>query len=365
MLPMKPKKDDLHLPDPDSKGMVFVRLCKPSPTIVFETYWRFASERQLIFSRRISGKSAPWTADTILNSYKFTNAFRASDRTSQYLIRNVIYKGPCSLTNTVFRTLLFKLFNNIETWELLIERLGRIRYEDFDWQRCDEVLTTVQTAGRRIYSPAYIMPTSQGVKGDRKHRTHLALLRYMMSDDLPNRIQNSKTMHEAFEILRAYPGIGPFLAYQFVIDLNYSDHFNFSEMEFVVPGPGARDGLKKCFSDFGDYSEEEVICWIAENQEEAFAIRGLPACTLWGRPLQMIDCQNLFCEVDKYARIAHPDIVGHSKRTRIKQKFRPKSNYFSPWYPPKWELNDRIAKTLRHNKVDLAHPFSDYGDVSE
>ena len=91
----------------------------------------------------------------------------------------------------------------------------------------------------------------------------------------------------------------------------------------------------------------------------------LPACTLWGRPLQMIDCQNLFCEVDKYARIAHPDIVGHSKRTRIKQKFRPKSNYFSPWYPPKWELNDRIAKTLRHNKVDLAHPFSDYGDVSE
>ena len=360
---MKPKKDDLHLLDPDSKGMVFARLCKPSPTIVFETYWHFASERQLIFTRRISGKSAPWTTDTILNSYKFTNAFRASDRTSQYLIRNVIYKGPCSLTNTVFRTLLFKLFNNIETWELLTETLGQIRYEDFNWQHCDEVLTTVQTTGGRIYSPAYIMPTSQGVKGDRKHRTHLALLRYMMSDYLPNRVQNSKTMNEAFEILRAYSGIGPFLAYQFVTDLNYSDHFNFSEMEFVIPGPGARDGLKKCFSDFGDYSEEEVIRWVAEIQEEAFSKRGLHACSLWGRPLQMIDCQNLFCEVDKYARIAHPDIVGHSKRTRIKQRFRPKPNYFSPWYPPKWELNDRIAKALRHDKDNLAHAFSDYGDV--
>ena len=25
---------------------------------------------------------------------------------------------------------------------------------------------------------------------------------------------------------------------------------------------------------------------------------------LWGRPLQLIGCQNLFCEVDKYARVA-------------------------------------------------------------
>ena len=29
---------------------------------------------------------------------------------------------------------------------------------------------------------------------------------------------------------------------------------------------------------------------------------------LWGRRLQLIDCQNLFCEVDKYSRVypAHP-----------------------------------------------------------
>ena len=59
---------------------------------------------------------------------------------------------------------------------------------------------------------------------------------------------------------------------------------------------------------------------------------------LWGRPLQLIDCQNLFCEVDKYARVAHPEVAGASGRTRIKQKFTPRPAPIPQWYPPKWGL---------------------------
>jgi hypothetical protein len=33
------------------------------PSKVFDTYWRFAAERQEIFFRRIAGASPPWTAD--------------------------------------------------------------------------------------------------------------------------------------------------------------------------------------------------------------------------------------------------------------------------------------------------------------
>ena len=58
------------------------------PTVVYDTYWRFAAERQEIFFRRVVRTSQPpWTADPILAEYKFTNAYRASDRVSQYLIR--------------------------------------------------------------------------------------------------------------------------------------------------------------------------------------------------------------------------------------------------------------------------------------
>src|SRR6516162_11515615 len=63
------------------------------PTAVYDTYWRFAVERQEIFFARAAGKPPPWTEDRILAEFKFTNAFRAADRVSQYLIRNVIYRS--------------------------------------------------------------------------------------------------------------------------------------------------------------------------------------------------------------------------------------------------------------------------------
>jgi hypothetical protein len=59
------------------------------PSKVFDTYWRFAAERQEIFIRRIAGSPPPWTADPILREFKFTNAYRASDRLSQYLAQPI------------------------------------------------------------------------------------------------------------------------------------------------------------------------------------------------------------------------------------------------------------------------------------
>ena len=58
-------------------------------------------------------------------------------------------------------------------------------------------------------------------------------------------------MAQMFAALRAYPTIGDFLAYQYATDLNYSTLTGFSETEFVMPGPGALSGLRKCFADTG------------------------------------------------------------------------------------------------------------------
>src|SRR5476651_2489302 len=88
------------------------------PTPVYDTYWRFAAERQEIFFARAAGKLPPWTDDEILAEFKFTNAYRAADRVSQFLIRHVIYddERPPDNEDVFFRTMLFKLFNKIETW---------------------------------------------------------------------------------------------------------------------------------------------------------------------------------------------------------------------------------------------------------
>lgn len=315
----------------------------PTTSIVFDTYWRFATERQDILLRRVRGEPAPWTSDKVLATYKFTNAYRAADRVSQYLIKKVIYSGTYDARDTIFRILLFKLFNKTATWELLEESHGELVARRFDVDAFDRTLNAALRSGAAIYSAAYIMPSGPvRVRQPRKHRTHLDLLASLLRDQLPDRLIAARSMAEAYELLRALPGVGPFLAYQFVTDLNYSDHFDFSEMEFVVPGPGARDGIRKCFISLGDYSEAEVIRWVAERQAEEFAARGLSFVSLWGRPLQLIDCQNLFCEVDKYARVTHPDVAGYSGRTRIKQKFSANPLPLQLWFPPKWSINARI-----------------------
>ena len=68
-----------------------------------------------------------------------------------------------------------------------------------------------------------------------------------MSTELPERLADAKTMEAAFSLLRSYPMMRDFLAYQFVTDINYSRMTSFSESEFVVAGPGAIDGVAKCF----------------------------------------------------------------------------------------------------------------------
>ena len=229
-------------------------------TVAYDTFWKFATERQEVFFRKLDGAAPPWTDDPIIERHKFTNAYRASDRVSQYLIRNVIYEGDQSVPEVFFRIILFKLFNKIETWELMKSRLGPITWEGYSFTKFDDLLTEALSARIRIYSAAYMMPSGKSAFGHAaKHRNNLSLLERMMEDDVPHQISGASSMRQAFEILRSYPTIGDFLGYQFVTDLNYSEICDFSEMEFVVPGPGALDGVHKCFSDLGGLNEADVI----------------------------------------------------------------------------------------------------------
>ena len=305
---------------------------------MFDTYWRFAAARHAIYEARLAGQVPPWTTDPVLVRHRFTNCFRAADRVSQTLIGQVSYRGAQEWPEVFFRTILFKLFNRLSTWRLLQEQLGHVRWDEFDRHRYDAVLSRAFFAGQRLYSAAYVMP-SPPLGELRKHSNHLLLVEQMMAKSVPQRVLDAHTMRQAFEVLRQLPGLGDFLAFQYLIDLNYSAHLNFNEMDFVVAGPGARDGVRKCFGPASAGIEAELIRYMADKQEEHFDRLGLTFRGLRGRRLQLIDCQNLFCEVDKYARVAHPDIAGISGRTRIKQTYRVDWKPLTAWFPPKWGIN--------------------------
>jgi hypothetical protein len=210
-------------------------------------------------------------------------------------------------------------------------------------------------AGGPIYSSAYVIPPPRLGAG-RKHLNHLRLLELMMDDGLPGKLRRADGLHEVYETLAGYPSIGRFLAFQFAIDLNYTPLTTFNENDFVVAGPGAVDGVRKCFGAAAAGHEEDVIRFVVASQEEHFARLGLSFAGLFGRRLHLIDAQNLFCEVDKYARVVHPEAKGRSGRSRIKQRFRPLSGPISAVFPPKWGL--RVERKGPGVEVDADGPFT-------
>jgi hypothetical protein len=325
-------------------------------TIVYDSYWEFAAERMAMYYRRLSSPEGPWTCNPVLRSYRFTNVFRASDRVSQYLIGEVQYGEGRSqdLPEVFFRTILFKIFNKIDTWKYLEARLGQISWKSVRLSAINDILSEAIEEGRRIYSAAYIMP-SPNFGEVRKHSNHLALLARMMDDGLPAKIQKASSLRSVYELLLGYPGLGPFLAFQYAIDLNYSSIIDFDEAEYVVAGPGALDGISKCFASTAAASPREIIGEMVSRQDEEFRVRGLDFNGLFGRPLMPIDCQNVFCEISKYARAAHPEMSGAMGRTKIKQKYRDTGaqQMPMPYFPPKWNL---VVEPLRSQSIEWDIP---------
>lgn len=312
----------------------------------YEAFWRFAAKRQQLYLDRLSC-SQTHPADEVLAEHRFTNAYRASDRVSQYLIAS-IQGANWGWLDTFCRTLVFKVFNRIETWEYVSDHVGEIDSEALLSGSIDRILDSrVQTSA--IYSAAYIMPPPKG-EGP-KYRRHLDLLRQMVADGAHERIRAADGMNGAFREFRSWDSIGPFLAYQFATDLNYSHHLGFSECEFVMPGPGALRGLRKCFPGLRDRDPADLIRATAEAQYEEFTARGIEWFDLWGRPLQLIDVQNLFCEIDKYTRVAMPDLARFAPGQRIKQRYRPNPRPLTAVFPQRWGLNDAAAQWLSENSV--------------
>ena len=272
----------------------------------------------------------------ILQEYKFCNCYRVLDRVSQFLLKSVIYNGvEYSKEDMIFRIILFKIFNKEDTWNYLMEKLKDIVLDNFSFESYDRLLTEYKNNGNKIYNDAYISCANKAFGYEMKHQNHLALLEQMfIKDKMQNKIIDCKSMKEAFNILKEYPLIGNFMAYQLVTDINYSEVVNFREDEFTVAGPGAIRGIKKCFSNLDGATYEDVIKYMYDVQESEFERLKLKFKYINSRKLQYIDIQNLFCELDKYLRVRRPDLK--SNRIKIKKKYIKNNNKIEYILPLKW-----------------------------
>ena len=322
---------------------------RPNDDFVYYLYW--IAERMEIFWNRVEGKKPPYTNDRILQDHKFTNVYRALDRSSQYLIKEVIGKDHTeryTKEEMFWRVFIYKHFNLPDTWELIKEggfdiNLGCALDE------LGEYLAEKANKGATLYSNAYMMTTAflSGKTGkytylkEKKLRKHQYYF-HIFKDELKNGgklqpILESKTLEEMFNNLVSVTSFGEFTAYQIVQDLNYTSFFDFGENEFCAAGPGTIRGIHRTFDIEGTPDYQEIIKWVQKNFRKLMNEYGIPFKGLIDWDPKIADLSNCFCETDKYLR----GLGGGSSSVagkRIKQVFKESDRKIEFAFPQKWGI---------------------------
>src|SRR5205823_3220208 len=124
-------------------------------------------------------------------TFKFCNAFRAADRVSQYLIREVAYHDEgCAPEDRFFQVVAFRLFSKISTWETVREYLRRHpTLRDLVDGSFAKALEFARHKNRRLYTGAFILCAANPYDQPSKHLNHVELLRHMcIKDKLPGQV---------------------------------------------------------------------------------------------------------------------------------------------------------------------------------
>ena len=318
---------------------------------LFDLYWMFAHERMEMVYGKLS-------ADDVLSKVRFTAPYRAVDRTSQYLIGQILYPDGTPNPshddpNQVIRdVLLYKLFNRVDTWEHWVNENLSAKWEDFSWQ---EYLGEASNIRPPLFNAAYITPMWQYPPGyetafPAKTARALQTVEYCIMSDLGWDLLECNAA-KAYDILSRIPNFGPFLSYQLLTDLGYTELYNWGENHFVKAGPQAREGVAQVFG--VGVNPEEVIREFQTIQKEEFDRLELPFRYLFGgRTLSLIDIQNLFCEFTKYIKLGkfvHENLV-YNKESQSKRYRLYTPSVRGPlkfWFPNKWGINPDIPEEFR------------------
>jgi hypothetical protein len=270
----------------------------------------FVSERMEAFHARQKGCQYVSRFDCI-NTVRFTNPYRMLDRVSQFLIQEIICNDKFAQDSIeqLYHIYLFRVFNEPETYKGILTHLDLLGYNSFALSQfpgesiVEQIVHYVdnrKSRGINVFRPAY------------KRNTSKPFVRYLDTlvdfnpDDSPfvEEVFNSKKLCDLFLACSKLEGFGPFLSYQLALDFQYTGMFS-SDVDFVVPGPGAKRGLEYLY---GSLHMREMIrilkiltkhqmVWLGEYWRPYVYIEEDRVVRI---PLEENDVQNLFCEYSKF-----------------------------------------------------------------
>jgi hypothetical protein len=246
------------------------------------------------------GKKVVWTADPILQQYRFCNVYRELDRVTVWVREN--WREPhCDDPDLWFAMLVARFVN----WPETLEQLGY----PVPWNPI-RFLTTMALRKRnkvKSYGGAYMIRADSGTPGrGTAEYQEAAMFTPFWGQRESLRPKGGDTLNSYHMLLGQLYGLGSFMAAQIVADLMYAPSLLKAEdwWTFAASGPGSRRGLNRVLGRpvKSPWAEEE---WRMElgrlrdwfNERWPFDIGGGVDV------LHAQDVQNVLCEFDKYERV--------------------------------------------------------------
>ena len=250
---------ELHLP-PDTEEI---------NELYLDEFFRTMYERQEIWYKRfILKQPRPWTKNEVFNKYKFCNVYRELDRTSQWLIKNVIRNEKLSIEEIVFKILVFRVYNKPETFDLI----GLPDYKTFDTPKHLKVVTEASKSMKVLNDEAYKINTymSKGAVWESYTKNFVPAF-HKLVPELVKVISKSKDAVDVVNTIMKVHGIGTFFSHECYIDFCYLNKyrkdnlFRFTENDYTNTGPGAIVGMRWLFPSLKSKKELQNATYVLKD----------------------------------------------------------------------------------------------------
>ena len=275
-----------------------------------DTYFYWIHERETIrLNKEVEQKPPPWTDDSILQKFKFCQVFREDDRTTRWFrthIRDPYRDDP----EVLMATVIFRWFNYIETGRTLVKNKLHL---EWDRKKAIEEITKQN----KWVTGAYIVKTPNRMD---KVTGVAECISHMWGDreKLVEKILATNSLEKSWNILRDYPYMGPFMAYEVITDLRHTYLLRDAEdiLTWANAGPGAMRGLNRLAGrELGfckrshPWNEEMRNLWEISRDKLNPNLIDLDK-------FEMREIEGGLCEFDKYSRI-----LNEEGRTRSVYKY--------------------------------------------
>lgn len=260
-------------------------------------YW--IAERLSILRQKQAGAPRPWTADPILDRYRFCNVFREDDAVTAWISSN--WRKPYAKDKDLWLAMVIaRLFNLPSTLQVIHHNMFTKKKVEWRPDAMKAALVHLRHNGP-IFNGAYIVSTN-GRAMDKVEYLFQCVLLPMYKDSVRLQYAKGDTLASYHARLMEYDGMGSFMAAQVVADLKNTVGQPLNKATdwytWAASGPGSRRGMHRVLG------HEDYDAGFPEAKWQAAMAELLPLVkrATGIETLHAQDLQNCLCEFDKYCR---------------------------------------------------------------